>query len=55
MSSFLGAALVGVGSLICGVAAIMIKLLKRERHRLDRAINIYNRQQLDDYDFYNGF
>ena len=53
--TMLGLALVVVGSLICGAAALMIKMLKRERHRLDRAINVYNRQQMDDYDFYNGF
>lgn len=53
--TLVGIALVAAGSLICGVAAVLIKVLKRERHRLDRAINVYNRQQMDDYDFYNGF
>lgn len=52
---FIGSVLVIVGSLTCGAAALMVKTLKRERHRLDRAINVYNRQRMDDYDFYNGF
>ena len=53
--TLVGVVLVIVGSLTCGAAALMVKTLKRERHRLDRAINVYNRQQMDDYDFYNGF
>ena len=32
-----------------------IRELKRERHRLDRALNRYNRAFNDDYDYFNGF
>lgn len=33
----------------------MRQKLRRERHRLDRALNRYNSTYKDDYDFYNGF
>ena len=37
------------------VVQVQLKMLKRERHRLDRTINRYNSIYNDDYDFYNGF
>lgn len=37
------------------VVQIQLKMLKRERHRLDRMLNRYNSTYKDDYDFYNGF
>nr|DAM59601.1 MAG TPA: hypothetical protein [Bacteriophage sp.] len=46
-------AICGFGA--CISAARQIKVLKRERHRLDRLLNRYNSTYKDDYDFYNGF
>ena len=45
--------------LICGSVGSLLyfmrQKLRRERHRLDRALNRYNSAYKDDYDFYNGF
>lgn len=37
------------------IAQCQIRKLKRERHRLDRALNRYNRAFNDDYDYFNGY
>lgn len=52
--------MLGLFLAICGFCACIsatrqIKVLKRERHRLDRLLNRYNSTYKDDYDFYNGF
>lgn len=36
-------------------AQCQLRRLKRERHRLDRTLNRYNRAFNDDYDYYNGY
>lgn len=51
----LGIILAVCGFGACLSAARQIKILKRERHRLDRLLNRYNSTYKDDYDFYNGF
>lgn len=37
------------------IAQCQLRKLKRERHRLDRMLNRYNRAFNDDYDYYNGY
>lgn len=37
------------------IVNIQLRRLKRERHRLDRALNKYNRAFNDDFDYFNGY